>query len=82
MDQTPLMYLVNETKLIEIITKKNLDRKGVTFISEDQLNDYQNQDEESEVVENEPVKTAENAEEGEENQDGEGDGEEEQEEDE
>lgn len=82
MDQTPLMYLVNETKLIEIITKKNLDRKGVTFISEDQLNDYQNQDEESEVVENEPVKPAENAEEGEENQDGEGDGEEEQEEDE
>jgi hypothetical protein len=29
--------LANEKTLIEIITKKNLDRKGVRFISEDRL---------------------------------------------
>jgi hypothetical protein len=30
---------------MEIITKKNLDRKGITFISQEQLIDYQNKKE-------------------------------------
>lgn len=38
------LILANEVILNEIIIKKNLERKGITFISKKQLNQYENQE--------------------------------------